>query len=275
MRYLGDIIFQLSINDKTQLSNHQIYLYLYQLVYSSEITTSVDKLPAPYYPYLIVTYHLLFVQKNKKRAKQLFDKIKEEYTKTRGIRFSYDEEKMYEVLNALFERIIVISYSLEVCEELRKVIDNIEINEYSWAYFFKQLILVQLGLNGIDSIEQKFEEYKNSLIFPVDIEVAEHFNIISDEAGISRIIDYLDKEFQRIKKEYKNLNNEIAKLEKEIQKLEYRYEKINNLIAWISKKGVIPIFSIISWTISKQISSKKNELSKKHEEICKWLFKDS
>lgn len=314
---LDSLIFQLSISDKIQLSDHPIYFYLYQLVYRSEITTSVDKLPSPYYPYLIVTYHLLFINKNKDRAKQLFDKIKEEYTKTRGIRFSYDEEKMYGILNTLFERVTLLNYSLEVCEELKKVIDSIKVDEYSWAYFFKQLILVQLGLNNIDNIEQKFEKYKNSLIFPVDTEVAEHFNITSNEPQISRITDYLDKEFQRVKKSYENLNNEIANLEKEIQESKNKHKKIDNIINWISNNNstifslitlISPIFTIIgiisfvilhqlielviafaagistviiigmkgyNWKLSRQINSKKNELSNKQEEICKWLFRDS
>jgi len=85
-------------------------------------------LSSPYYPYLIATYNLLFVTKKKDRAKQLFDKVKETHTKTNGVRFSYNEEKLYELFNEIFKN-ISIGYPMKTKKALQKTVEGIEINK--------------------------------------------------------------------------------------------------------------------------------------------------
>ncbi|BAB67042.1 hypothetical protein [Sulfurisphaera tokodaii] len=305
---LDSLILQLSLDDSKKLSDHPIYLYLYDLVYGTGSSTKVVGLSSPYYPYLIVAYHLLFVKKQKDKAVQLFNKIHDEFTGTNGIKFSYDEKKMYEVLNEVFKRIISINYSKEVCDEMRKMIDNIDIDEFSYAYFFKSLILIQLGSGNIDNAQKEFEHYKNFLMLPVNDEIAEHFDIISKDPAISRIVDYLDKEFKRVKSDYEKLNNEIDKLRKEINDLKDKHSKIdkytlslnnitNNLIpllttlssvisssvlfviyrSLISIITIIPLIIIIGLSaydkyLAKQTKKKENEMYEKEEKICKCYF---
>ena len=72
-----------------------------------------------------------------------------------------------------------------------------EIDSGSWAFFFKYLMLAQLGDRIGYDVELEFNSYKNSLITLVDEEVAEHFNVYSTER-FSSIVVYLDKEFERV-----------------------------------------------------------------------------
>jgi len=126
---LDSFILQLSRKDCKQLSDHFVYLYLYNLACSKTYFDIPNiTLSSPYYPYLIATYNLLFVTKKKDRAKQLFDKVKEAHTKTNGVSFSYNEEKVYELFNEIFKN-ISIGYPMKTKKALQKTVEGIEINK--------------------------------------------------------------------------------------------------------------------------------------------------
>ena len=195
---LDYFIVQLANNDARKISDHKIYLYLYDLVYNRKPGADIEKLPTPFYPYLITTYHLVFVKGDPKAAKKLFGKIAEEHTRSKA-RFGCDEEKMYEILDS------VIGYVgrrlRKDCDKLREAVARIEIDSGSWAYFFKHLILARLGSRIEYNVRLEFNSYKNSLIAPVDCEAAQYFNVFSTER-FSSIVIYLDKEFGRVENEY-------------------------------------------------------------------------
>ena len=191
---LDYFIVQLANNDPRKVSDHEVYLYLYNLVYNRKSDPDIEKLPTPFYPYLIATYHLIFNKGDVKGAKKLFGKIGEEHTRSQA-RFCYDEEKMYEMLDLVLGH--VGRPIRKDCDKLREAITRMEIDGGSWAFFFKHLILAQLGDRIGYDVKLEFNSYKNSLITPVDDEVAEHFNVYSTER-FSSIVVYLDKEFERV-----------------------------------------------------------------------------
>ena len=196
---LDDFILQLILDDSRKMSDHEIYLYLYHLVFEPELDADVEKLPFPYYPYLITIYHLVFVKGNIKSARKLFEKVKEEYSKSHA-RFSEDEAKMLEMLGLVLRH--TSRLFRKSCAELRDAIAKIDVDKDSWAYFFKHLILAQLGSGKIDyNVKLEFNGYKNSLVAPVDYEVAQYFNVPPSSERTSRVVGYLDKEFDRVEKE--------------------------------------------------------------------------
>lgn len=203
---LDDFILQLILDDSRKMSDHEVYLYLYHFVFEPELDVDVEKLPFPYYPYLITIYHLVFVKGNIRSARKLFEKVEEEYSKSHA-RFSEDEAKMLEILGLVLKH--TSRLFRKSCVELRDAIAKIDVDKDSWAYFFKYLILAQLGSGKIDyNVKLEFSGYKNSLIAPVDYEVAQHFNVPSSSERTSRVIDYLAKEFDRVEEECEIWNNE-------------------------------------------------------------------
>ena len=195
---LDDFILQLILDDSRKMSDHEVYLYLYHLVFEPELDVDVEELQFPYYPYLITMYHLVFVKGDMRSARKLFEKVEKEYSKSHA-RFSEDEVKMLEMLGLVLKHTSWLFR--KSCEELRDAIAKIDVNKDSWAYFFKHLILAQLGSKIDYNVKLEFNGYKNSLVAPVDYEVAQHFNIPSSSERTSRVIDYLAKEFDRVEKE--------------------------------------------------------------------------
>ena len=196
---LDDFILQLILDDSRKMSNHEVYLYLYHLVFEPELDVDVKKLPFPYYPYLITIYHLVFVKGDMRSARKLFEKVEEEYSKSYA-QFSNDEVKMLEMLGLVLKH--TSRLFRKSCKELRDTIVKIDVDKDSWAYFFKHLILAQLGSSKLDyNVKLEFNGYKNSLIAPVDYEVAQHFNVPPSSERTSRVVGYLAKEFDRVEKE--------------------------------------------------------------------------
>ena len=209
-----------------RISKDAFYNTLVDLVCSDSIECFKHKhilITKPFYPYILLSYYLLFHKERLDLANYLYRKISRVY-KNNNMIFDQNEEFSYKILGEVInflsilrelnqtEHRNVLRYHLEL---LTTKLNKIRCNENEWSCIFKDLIISHLEPN----IENAYLKLRSIIercnlrlaINPIDEELIEGYNL------------FITESFMPV---YTFLYN-IASKEKE--KMEQLYEKIHKI----------------------------------------------
>jgi cell division protein FtsL len=189
----------------------------------------------PYYPFILITYYILFHRHNLETAVAVYKKLEEAYKK-HPYTFDPDEECSLKVLGKVIEDFTILKeqpleeYKGRLGTRLRETvlkIKDIRCYQESWSSAFKELVISRLdpeeGIRILREIIDKLDKLERIII---DEEVLEGYNLIiygnpAPVVGFLKyIIDSVYKALEDAFKELRNKENEIEDLERKINDLQ-------------------------------------------------------
>jgi hypothetical protein len=266
-KFLIDLAtIQDSVCSKSPSLSRPLYQGLVDLVCKGNtgVLNSID-FGKPYYPFILITYYVLFHRHDLETAETVYEKLKEAYEK-QPYTFTPDEECSLKVLGKVIEDFTVLrgqqleKYKGRLNIELGNTeskIEKIKCHLGVWSNAFKMLIISHLNpekaKENLMEIREMMESQSESLDTYIDDEIVEGYNLIIYRAPqpvlifISKIAGSL---YRRLLATFDTLKSkEIDKkfLEKELSDA----EKIMTIQRFIKKrvKDAPTILTIILFDI--------------------------
>jgi hypothetical protein len=189
----------------------------------------------PYYPFILITYYILFHRHNLEAAEVVFEKLKKAYER-HPYTFDPDEECSLKALGKVIEDFTILKeqpleeYKGRLGTRLRETIlkiKNIRCYQEGWSSAFKELVISRLdpeeGIRILRETKNKLDKLERIII---DEEVLEGYNLIvygnpAPVVGFLKyIIDSVYRALEDAFKELRNKENELEDLERRINDLQ-------------------------------------------------------
>ncbi len=190
----------------------------------------------PFYPYILLTYYVLFNKGDLDLAKVIYKRLSEVYVDNSNL-FDRNEEISLKIIGEVVEffdtlreldkniHMNILEYHLEVLVGKLNKVECIENNE--WSCLFKNLIISDLEPN----LERRYrrlrsvkEVYKVESI-PIDEELIEGYNLFMTEE-FSPIYTFLSNIAERKIEDLEQLYEKVHKLEMEKNDIKEKLDKI-------------------------------------------------
>jgi hypothetical protein len=204
----------------------------------------------PYYPFILITYYILFHRHNLEVAEAVFKKLKKAY-KEHPYTFDLDEKCSLKVLKEVIKNFTVLKkqpskkYKGRLNTRLREIalnIENIECYPGGWGNAFKMLVISHLDPEKGMQILKEMPTLLSIQSMVIDEDVLEGYNLIVYEAPPSTL------EFLRgvINAVYNTLFNAFENLrvkENEKNDLERKVDRIQRFT--LLQKNVVSILRVL------------------------------
>jgi len=151
--------------------------------------------PKPYYPFILITYYILFHRRNLEVAEAVFKKLKKVYEE-HPYTFDPDEKCSLKVLEEVIKDFTVLKkqpskeYKGRLSTRLREIvlkIENIKCHREGWGDTFKILIISHLDPEKSMQILKEIAIQPSIKSIVVDEDVLEGYNLIIYEAPPSTL----------------------------------------------------------------------------------------
>jgi hypothetical protein len=205
----------------------------------------------PYYPFILITYYILFHRHNLEAAVAVYGKLEEAYKK-HPYTFDPDEECSLKALGKVIEDFTILKeqpleeYKGRLGTRLRETIlkiKNIRCYQEGWSSAFKELVISRLDPEeGIRILRETIDKLDKSERIIIDDEVLEGYNLIvyGNPPPVVVFLRYIsDSVYRALEDAFKELRNKENKLED----LERRINDLQKYIPWL--KGVGEIVKVI------------------------------
>jgi len=232
--------------------NSPLYLKLIALVCKNEISDEVLELIKwkPYYPFILLSYYMLFHKRNLTIAGTIYHKLKEMYERY-PFSFDTDEEYAFKVLDIVVKELEILSkmsqnkYKGKLYNKFYEIILKIKEIKYqtrNWSKLFKFIILSHLDpKNASQYIEEILNE--KSYFDVIDEEIAEAYNLIETNR-MSVTYEFLEKIARSVKENIDGKFKELNELDKEKKKIEKKLRLLERFT--ISVKNIKDLSNNIS-----------------------------
>ena len=190
----------------------------------------------PFYPYILLTYYVLFHKGDLDLAKTLYRKLSKIYTDNPNV-FDRNEEASLKIIGEVIEFLDtlqeldknihkdILEYHLEVLVAKLNKVNCTE--DGGWSCLFKDLIISDLEPNlerGYEKLHSIKEMYRTGFI-PIDEELIEGYNLFMTEE-FSPIYTFLSSIAERELDSLKHVYEEIHKLEVEKRNVKEKLNKV-------------------------------------------------
>ena len=190
----------------------------------------------PFYPYILLTYYVLFHKGNLDLAKTLYRKLLKIYIDNPNV-FDRNEEASLKIIGEVIEFLDtlreldknihkdILEHHLEVLIARLNKADCVEGS--GWSCLFKDLIISDLEPNlerGYEKLHSIKEMYRTGFI-PIDEELIEGYNLFMTEE-FSPIYTFLSSIAERELDSLKHVFEEIHKLEVEERNVKEKLNKV-------------------------------------------------
>jgi hypothetical protein len=219
----------------------------------------------PYYPFILITYYILFHRHNLEAAVAVYRKLEEAYKK-HPYTFDPDEECSLKALGKVIEDFTILKeqpleeYKGKLGTRLRETIlkiKDVRCYQEGWSSAFKELVISRLDPEeGIRILRETIDKLDKSERIIIDEEVLEGYNLIvygnppPVVIFLKDISDSVYRAFEDAFKELRNKENELEALVRRINTIQkYRLLRKNmadivNNIRYILL-SIIPLSSIV------------------------------
>jgi len=149
----------------------------------------------PYYPFILITYYILFHRHNLEAAEAVFERLKKAYEE-HPYTFDLDEKCALKVLEEVIKDFTVLKkqpskeYRGRLSTRLREItlnIENIECYPGGWGNAFKMLVISHLDPEEGIQILEKMPTLLSTQSMVIDEDVLEGYNLIIYEASPSTL----------------------------------------------------------------------------------------
>lgn len=289
---LDFIIMQLgskgdAICKESSISENEFYVAHINLICNHDVShfrQVVTQLSKPIYPYIIITYYILFHRKNLEIAYTLYQMISDTAQRDPRVLNESEEtackmlEEIMETFKALSgfnnERDILPSHMKVLVEKLR----NIKCIEHEWSCLFKDLLLSHLDVyNSKEKIKNVLSSLEaHEMIEPLSTEIIEHYNIL-DPGWERPIYKFFQGILHKLLKKEEEIETKINELEEEKRSYEHKLNKLNKIETIFSVLGekinkiMRLIIKLFTWYFARRWQQKIKEID---SEIKKLRFKD-
>jgi len=189
----------------------------------------------PYYPFILITYYILFHRHNLETAVAVYKKLEEAYKK-HPYTYDPDEECSLKALEKVIDDFIILKeqplevYRGRLGARLRETvlkIKDIRCYQEGWSSAFKELVISRLDPEeGIRILRETIDKLDKLERIIIDEEVLEGYNLIvyGNPPTVVRFLKYISDSVYRaledVFKELKNKENELKNLERKINDLQ-------------------------------------------------------
>jgi glycosyltransferase involved in cell wall biosynthesis len=201
----------------------------------------------PYYPFILITYYILFHRHNLETAVAVYKKLEEAYKK-HPYTFDPDEECSLKALGKVIEDFTILKkrpleeYKGRLGTRLRETvlkIKDIRCYQEGWSNAFKELVISRLDPEeGIRILRETIDKLDKSERIIIDEEVLEGYNLVvyGNPPPVVRFLKYIsDSVYRALEDAFKELRNK----EIELKDLERRINDLQKYIPWLKGVGEI------------------------------------
>jgi len=219
----------------------------------------------PYYPFILITYYILFHRHNLETAVAVYKKLEEAY-KNHPYTFDPDEECSLKALEKVIEDFTILKeqpleeYKGRLGTRLRETvlkIKDIRCYQEGWSSAFKELVISRLDPEeGIHILRETIDKLDKPERIIIDEEVLEGYNLIvygNPPPVVIFLKDISDSVYRALEDAFKELRNKENELEALVRRIntiqKYRLLRKNmadvvNNIRYILL-SIIPLSSIV------------------------------
>jgi hypothetical protein len=237
-------------SESPSLSNH-LYQKLVDLICKGD-TRALDEIDfvKPYYPFILITYYILFHRHNLEVAEAVFKKLKKVYEE-HPYTFDLDEKCSIKVLEEVIKDFTVLKkqppkeHKGRLSTRLRETalkIENIECHSGGWSNAFKMLVISRLAPEKGMQILKEVPTQLSIQSIVVDEDVLEGYNLIVYEASPSTL-EFLRDISNTVYNTLLNAFENLRAKENEKNDLERKVARIQRFISL--QKNIISILRVL------------------------------
>jgi hypothetical protein len=204
----------------------------------------------PYYPFILITYYILFHRHNLEAAEAMFKKLKKAYEE-HPYTFDLDEKCSLKVLEEVIKDFTALKkqpskeYKGRLNTRLREIalnIENIECYPGGWGNAFKMLVISHLDPEKGTQILKEVSTLLSVQSVVIDEDILEGYNLIVYEASPSTL-EFLRGISNAVYNTLFNAFENLRAKENEKNDLERKVDRIQRFIS--PQKNVINILSVL------------------------------
>jgi hypothetical protein len=204
----------------------------------------------PYYPFILITYYILFHRHNLEAAEAMFKKLKKAYEE-HPYTFDLDEKCSLKVLEEVIRDFAVLKkqpskeYKGRLNTRLREIalnIENIECYPGGWGNAFKMLVISHLDPEKGTQILEEMPTLLSVQSVVIDEDILEGYNLIVYEASPSTL-EFLRGISNAVYNTLFNAFENLRVKENEKNDLERKVDRIQRFISL--QKNVISILRVL------------------------------
>ncbi len=176
----------------------------------------------PYYPFILITYYVLFHRHDLRTAEAIYRKLREAY-ENHPYSFDRDEECTLKLLEKVVEDFTALrihpqkEYRGRLSARLRETafkIENVKCFSAGWGTAFKAILLacldIKKSLELLENVLREIEAQRRQAI-DADIEIIEAYNLIEN-----RVSPAIPVFLEKIAREVKNRREEVLKKQEKL-----------------------------------------------------------